>query len=257
MGFMEKFGAQFGYGLAELTVVLDEPTKAYAGGDTIKGTVTIRGGKLDQLGQLSIQLCEIWYEVYYAGKTPSNTQRNRYHNETLLSENLELKAGGDSEEFRFAVTMVPDGCLVHQWSVVALFTTTATAIASANAPIEIAPPKEIAELTDLITALEPFELVDCINHDSEYILNFLPTTPELKERFDAIRLTLHRDHYEGQLTGELLINPQEHSLKEHLQSILQLNNRTVPITLTAEEIAKGAEGEASATLRELLSKSAR
>lgn len=174
MGFMEKFGAQFGYGLAELTVTLDEPTKAYTGGDTIKGTVTIRGGKLDQVGQLSIQLCEIWYEVYYAGKTPTNTQRNRYHNETLLSENLELKAGEDAEEFRFALTMMPDGCLAHQWSIVALFVTTATASASASAPLEIAQPKEIAELVDLVNSVEPFELSDCINHGTEYILNFPP-----------------------------------------------------------------------------------
>lgn len=252
MGFMEKFGAQFGYGLAELTVTLDEPTQAYLGGDTIKGTVTIRGGKLDQVGQLSIQLCEIWYEVYYTGKTPTNTQRNRYHNETLLAENLELKAGEDVEEFRFALTMIPDGCLTHQWSVMALFTTTSTASATASAPFEIAPPKEIAGLTELVQAIEPFELADCINHGTEYILNFLPTTPELKARFDAIRLTLHRDPYEEKLTGELLINPQEHTLAEHLQSILQLNNRTTPISLTAAEIAKGSEGEAATTLRGLL-----
>jgi|GEM_PF-4029333 sporulation-control protein spo0M len=252
MGFVEKFGAAFGFGIAELQVTLDEPGHAYGGGDIVKGVITTKGGKLDETGTLTVALFEHWTETVHTGTTPSTANRYRYHNETLLVENLLLKAGEAGPDYRFALTMIFDGNLGHDWGVIARFEAPHAATSVCETAFIIAPPPVIAGLSEAVKAVMPFQLYQWYNYRSQYHLEFHPTTAEVKDKFDALLMTVNLNRDEDALLGELIINPQEHTLSDHLQSLLQTNNRTLPLSLSAAETAKGAEGATVALLRDLL-----
>ncbi|GAB4462651.1 MAG: hypothetical protein OHK0029_29860 [Armatimonadaceae bacterium] len=252
MGFVERFGAAFGYGIARLEVTLEEPNREYAAGDVIHGTISTLGGKLNEKGILSVSLYEHWVEMVPTGATMSSASRYRHHNSTLLVEGLELKAGEKGPDYPFALTMVMHPNLGHDWGVMARFEAPNVAESTAQASFRIHPPAAIAGLVAMVREVLPMEMYQWYNHRNRYHVNFRPETEEVKEQFDALHFTVDLDTEADTLNGELLINPQEHTVSDHLQSLLQSNNRTVPIAFTASEVARGAESDAAESLREIL-----
>jgi hypothetical protein len=236
-------------------VHLDTAAHLVNAGDVIRGLVTTRGGKLDQTGALLIHIREVWYTVVYnpATKTGMQQTHSHRHGETLLSEALTLRTDEAGEEFRFALTMPPDGALQHEWAVEAVFDVPGTGDASATASFLLATPAPIQGLLDAITTVAPFE-VSIHNDGNEYTADLKPTG-EVKKDFDGVRLVVTWDRDQDRLAGILHINPQDHTLQEHMQSLLRLNNRTEPFELPVASVMTDDNREAIATLRSLLYKS--
>jgi sporulation-control protein spo0M len=252
MSFVDKLGAAVGIGIARLGVSLDAPDAEYEGGDILRGTITTHGGKVPEVGRLTVALVERWETTVVTGQIPRTVAQYLSHAETVVMEGLELPAEEVGPEFRFALTMIPDADLSHGWSVGALFESSEAVDSVASADFTVAVPAPIRGLRDAVPAVAAFELYNLYNNGPEYHLDYRAATPEVKDRFDSVHLTVTLDRDADTLNGQLLVNPQEHTLVEHLQSLVQANNRAYPLALKASEAARGADGPAVAALRALL-----
>lgn len=252
MSIVDRMGAAVGIGIAEIALTLDEPEREFEGGDVIRGTITTRGGKVAEVGRLTVMFGERWETMVATGQTPRTVAQFRGHEATIVVESLELPAAEEGPELRFALTMLPDTDLSHHWTVDALFESDEAVDSVGSAAFKVATPAPIAGLQSAVPAVMAFELYNLYNNGSEYHLDFHAATPEVKNQFDSVHLTVTLDREADTINGTFLVNPQEHTLIDHLQSLVQANNRKYPFALKASEAAQGVDGPAVDAIRKII-----
>lgn len=248
-GFWERVGAAVGIGSAEIGLALETTHRpaAFYGGQEIFGRVLLRGGNVEQIGEVRATVEERWVTIIYAGKSAIPVTQTRRYAEQLLFPARRVTADSENEAIPFSLRLPDtDLTLAHEWYVVAAFAAQgAISVRRAEEKFALLPPRPIlglmSALHDAVTGLSG-EIVQAgavTNNRNEYLCPFLPSSA-LRDQIDGLRLRVRLDRNKDLVEGLLDVNPQEHSFLEHLQALIGANNQSHFISFSASALAQGA-----------------
>jgi hypothetical protein len=244
--FWDRASAALGTGGALLELHVDdlsEPATLCEGAE-ISGFVAIEGGRADQQGEVRVAVLQQWVTMVYVGKTMVPIVHTKYYNDTILSHVFETAAHSDTVRLPFTLR-IPEGVtLENEW-----FLTAAFAAEGAMSPIsgrlsfKLLPGAVVQGLVaTLVTASQVTETKVWGGTDGVYQCRFLPRGEQTKH-LDGMHLTVKVDRDEDTVEGALHINPQEHTLVDHLRSIVGANNEKHPFSFPASAMAESAAAD--------------
>jgi len=248
MSFMDKLGAAAGLGAAEVSVSTLE--SVYHWGDAARGTLGLRGGSVEQrVTRITVAAMERWETRDSDG---DRREEYRDHHETQVAGES-LLAPGAAAQHPFEV-QIPDGAdLEHEWYIHVRVHVAGGADRHAYSGFRLLPPPAILGLSAALGEVAPFRQQYLGNARRQVIMDFAPPD-HLKDKLDGVKLLVTEDG--GAVHGILEINPQEHSLVDHLKALVQADRIKREIRFPAESLAAAPEGpaplEVVQALRELL-----
>ena len=248
MGFLSKMGAAVGVGAAGVTVTL--PESEYHWNETIRGTITLTGGNVDQTAsEIRVSVMEHWETRDNEGDRDHHYQ---HHNERVIAANVALKAGS-SQELSFEVVVPENESFAHDWYVHARVSVPRAADRHGNQGFRILPPAPLMRVASALTEVSPFNLKFFVNGKDGVHFDFAP--PEsLKKELDGVRLILREDG--AQVNGVFEINPQERSMADRLKALVKKDrvrhDLSFPIETVAGDLNGPAPSEIVARFREWL-----
>jgi|GEM_PF-5028312 hypothetical protein len=264
---MDDTGVAGGYGYGDTDrssdgiVVRLENGDGFAWGDTIQGTVTLEGSQQPtRVALLTVGIVEqdmtsyaepIGYVPAVPGTmlapnvdpTPPTALETRYE-ETVIARDITLPGPGESLSLPFSLTVPHGRSLTNGYFVVAH-----AAVASDGPDLTgsesfvLLPPRHAQAMIAALETFGPFEAIAFQTHPREsgdgdfYDLNF--AAPEsLRHALDGVRFRLEEDG--PNIVGHIEVNPQEHTLREHLASLLRADRVRFPLSFPREALNAAA-----------------
>jgi sporulation-control protein len=248
MDFLSKMGAAVGVGAASVEVEL--PHSAYHWNDTVRGKLLLRGGTADQAASdVKVSVMEHWVTRDSDGDRQDHYQ---HYNETVVARDVNLTAGS-SQEVPFEVT-VPEGQrFTHDWYVHARVSIPRAADRHGQVQFKLLPPVSLMRAAEALLSVATFRLKSFGHHNGAIHFDFAPPE-EKKGGLDGVKLMIRDDI--DRVTGEIEINPQEHSMADRLKALMKKDRVRHDVSFSRQFLLESAEGdppvEAVNTLRDLI-----
>jgi hypothetical protein len=228
--FWQNLGAAVGIGACRLVVQPDDPVVMC--GEPARGRVRLTGGDVpQQITALTAAFMEHWTTAVSTGKTVIVTHHYRSHGEVVLARDVEARPG-ETMEFSFELQAPAGGDFGHDWFIGARASIPSAVDRGAAGPLRLAPPRVIWEAAAVLARTSRLEVASWSNWKSGVRLELKPDA-KAKAVLDGIRLEL--EPAGSQLKGNLVVNPQEHTVLEVLESLVQGDRELFELTLSADD----------------------
>lgn len=232
MSIWQELGASVGIGACKLSVTLDTPAAGW--GETISGRVEIRGGEVSQkVGALNATIVEHWVTVVSTGKSTIVVPHHRYHDSRNLGTNL-VAAPGDQLAFEFTLQMPWGADFGHGWCVACGATIAGAVDPAAKCDFRPLPPPVFAELAEELHQAGRMPVVSWHLLPGAGARATLKPDDATREILDGLTLDLYREA--EVLRGQVVVNPQEHSLGDVLQSLVRADRRSTPFEFPSGDV---------------------
>ena len=251
MGFLNKAGAALGIGSASVVVAPDG--NEYSWGETVTGRLHLTGGTTDQtIAQVQVGLLEHWETTETDHDTDSTRERrvqhNKYHNLDVLAMQV-IVAAGSRQELPFGVTVPQGAALDHEWYVEARLDLPRAKDQRGRAPIQLILPRWLLRLEAALWQVAPFERSGISQSGTRISLSY-GAPGALKDKIDGVALWVEESG--GNVAGELEVNLQEKSLKDHLKALLRKDRVRYPVTFPLAHLSADPDDPPPAEVAEKL-----
>lgn len=185
------------------------------------------------------------------------------YEDTVIARDVTLAPGDVPRELSFSL-VIPVGIPLTAscyLTVRAEATLGLDADRHAATPFTLLPPRYLQAIRDSLNTIgdfESIEITDVPRHQQSaphhFVMDFLAPR-SLQYYLDGIKFELQET--ETEITGTAIINPQEHTLADHLRSLVHADRIHIPIAFDRQELEKaGSAGlpseAATARIHELL-----
>jgi len=244
----------------------------FAWGETIAGTVTVFPAKAETISfsRVTVSVIEQDEDGFTTptpfggiglsteiGTTEAFPIEIPYH-AVVIAEDITLAPGDAERDIPFTL-MVPMGIALTAVCFVAAHAASTAGIDSdrhAAAGFTLLPPRFIQAATNALLTFGDFEQIEQADspkaEGSGYVftLDFI-APPSLHHALDGVKFELEEDG--AQVIGTIVINPQEHTLADHLRSFIHADRIRVPVAFDRAELeTAGNEGIASEAVKQRL-----
>ncbi len=248
MGFLGKMGAAVGVGGAQVGVTISG--SEYAWGDTVRGTLTLTGGSVDQtVSELRVSVMEHW-ETH--DPEDGTEDHYRHHNATVIGRDIALTAGA-SQPVEFEIGIPHGLSFSSNWFIAARLSIPKAKDSEGHTRFQLRPPLAIRGLSAALTHIAPFQLKSLTNVGNVVHMDFTPP-PAQKNSLDGVKLMVSQDG--DTVSGQLEINPQEKTIADRLKALAKKDRVQHPLRFPAAGLESALNGsapaEVTARLQELI-----
>jgi hypothetical protein len=233
MSFWENLAASTGIGACGLSVTLEAPVVGWS--EEAKGLVHVTGGRVRQeIARLDASLVQHWTTMTMVGKTPVVRHHYHSHDQATLASGFWVEPG-EQRDFPFSLTAPWGGQFAHHWFIGARAGIGGAVDRGARGDFRLGPPAVFTRVAAVLTQVSrlpvsSWSLLGAGGARAE----LRPREESLSEILDGVRLelTLSGDW----IGGQVVVNPQERSAADVLQSLVRADRRSLPIRFQRDDL---------------------
>ena len=239
MVLVQRFRETFN--IAGITTTIEVDDEVHSQGDTVTGTVFLRGGDYDRsLEKITLQLREYWLETHSTGKSTTVVTVYRDEQIEILSGKTSINSGAESSH-SFEVQLPPNcritagGCGYCLWAQLEI---KGAVDPKCKVDFDVQPTESLMAIVstceDRMGFQEQLKKRAWVPKTSTVWFRLKPPDVLLSE-LDYLALDLNETQ-DGAVTGTLVFNLQEKSITDYFRAMLRWDIVKKPFALPLSDI---------------------